>query len=92
MLLPDKIQHDQSNGSPKVSKSARADCGYSVHYKFSGDFSPIDQWLSKNCTGKYDYSLDSSSQESGDMLDIVLKFEQKEDRIRFKDMILSGHT
>ncbi len=63
---------------------------YSVHYKFDGDFTPIDKWLSQNCVGNFDYSINQKPCASGQTRDVVLQFETEEDRAKFKDMILAG--
>jgi hypothetical protein len=65
---------------------------FSVHYKFDGDFGAIDLWLSQNCRGKFEYSIERKPHEPGQMVDVVLEFEKKEDRTQFKDMILSKYT
>jgi len=65
---------------------------YSVHYKFDGDFTPIDQWLSNNCSGRFEYSFEQKPNASGQMIDVVLQFEKEDDRAKFKDMILAGPT
>jgi len=90
LLSRAKPTKPQNSTSQQASGHACYEYEYSVHYKFDGDFSPIEQWLAQNCTGEYEYKLDSAARGPGDMLDIVLMFEQKEDRSRFKDMILSG--
>jgi len=68
------------------------DTHYSVHYKFDGDFSPIGQWLSQNCSGRFEYSIERESRVPGQMVDVILQFEKEVDRAKFKDMILAGHT
>jgi len=68
------------------------DARYSVHYKFNGNFTPIDQWLSQNCTGEYEYSIEDKPKKSGQTIDVVLQFEKEEDRVKFKDMILANRA
>ncbi len=63
---------------------------YSVHYKFDGDFTPIDKWLSQNCSGKFDYTIDEKPCAPGQIKNVILQFETEEDRAKFKDMILDG--
>lgn len=63
---------------------------YSVHYKFDGDFAPIETWLTKNCGGFFEYSVERPSSEPGQMINIILRFEKEEDRALFKNMILAG--
>ena len=65
---------------------------YSVHYKFNGDFAPIDKWLNQNCSGRFEYSIERESRVPGEMVDVILQFEKEVDRAKFKDMILAGHT
>ncbi len=72
------------------SNSEESEVPYSVHYKFNGDFAPINQWLSKNCKGTFDYSIERNASEPGQMVDVILRFEKEEDRAGFKNMILAG--
>ena len=67
------------------------DTQYSVHYKFDGDFAPIDQWLSQNCSGRFEYSFEHEPCVPGQMVDVILQFEKEADRVKFKDMILTGN-
>ena len=76
---------------PNMTAQTR-DTHYSVQYKFDGDFSPIDQWLSQNCSGRFEYSIERESHVPGQMVDVILQFEKEIDRAKFKDMILAGHT
>jgi hypothetical protein len=79
-----------NNIEQSTSRTEEPDVPYSVHYKFDGDFAPINKWLAKNCGGIFDYSIEDSASEAGQMKDVILRFEKEEDRARFKNMILAG--
>ena len=84
-----KLVTGNNDGRTDLS-SANSKELYSVHYKFNGDFSPINKWLSKNCGGTFDYSIEDKPETHGSMVDVELRFEKEEDRANFKNMILAG--
>jgi len=72
---------------PKATEFAD-DTQFSVYYKFSGNFTPIEHWLTQNCSGKFAFSIEAESRIPGQMTDVILRFELEMDRTKFRDMVL----
>lgn len=74
-------------------KRAKTKVPYQLRYKFSGRIEDIEQWLTANCSGAFEYEFEGYEKTEGvfSQLIVLFSFQHAADREKFKSAIKAGH-